>query len=72
MHVVHRQTLIHIKINKISWVVVAHAFGPSAWEAEAGGFLGSRPAWSAGRVPGEPGLDGGALSQKPKTKQTNK
>jgi hypothetical protein len=26
--------------------VVAHAFNPSAWEAEAGGFLSSRPAWS--------------------------
>jgi major histocompatibility complex class I len=26
--------------------VVAHAFDPSTWEAEAGGFLSSRPAWS--------------------------
>jgi hypothetical protein len=26
--------------------VVAHAFNPSNWEAEAGGFLSSRPAWS--------------------------
>ena len=26
--------------------VVAHAFNPSTPEAEAGGFLGSRPAWS--------------------------
>jgi hypothetical protein len=25
--------------------VVAHAFNPSTWEAEAGGFLSSRPAW---------------------------
>jgi hypothetical protein len=25
---------------------VAHAFNPSTWEAEAGGFLSSRPAWS--------------------------
>jgi hypothetical protein len=23
---------------------VVHAFNPSTWEAEAGGFLGSRPA----------------------------
>jgi hypothetical protein len=23
-----------------------HAFHPSTWEAEAGGFLSSRPAWS--------------------------
>jgi major histocompatibility complex class I len=26
--------------------VVAHAFDPSTWETEAGGFLSSRPAWS--------------------------
>jgi hypothetical protein len=26
--------------------VVAHDFNPSTWEAEAGGFLSSRPAWS--------------------------
>jgi hypothetical protein len=23
-----------------------HTFNPSTWEAEAGGFLSSRPAWS--------------------------
>jgi major histocompatibility complex class I len=27
-------------------VVVAHPFNPSTQEAEAGGFLSSRPAWS--------------------------
>jgi hypothetical protein len=27
-------------------VVVVQAFNPSTWEAEAGGFLSSRPAWS--------------------------
>jgi major histocompatibility complex class I len=27
-------------------VMVAHAFNPSTWEAEAGRFLSSRPAWS--------------------------
>ena len=26
--------------------VVAHAFNPSTWEAEAGGFLSSKPSWS--------------------------
>jgi hypothetical protein len=26
--------------------VVAHTFNPSTWEAEAGGFLSWRPAWS--------------------------
>ena len=25
--------------NKVSWAVVAHAFYPSTWEAEAGGSL---------------------------------
>jgi hypothetical protein len=29
-----------------SQAVVAHAFNPSTWEAEEGGFLSSRPAWS--------------------------
>jgi hypothetical protein len=28
-----------------SWAVVAQAFNPSTWEAEAGRFLNSRPAW---------------------------
>jgi hypothetical protein len=27
----------------MSQAVVAHAFNPSTWEAEAGGFLSSRP-----------------------------
>jgi major histocompatibility complex class I len=35
-----------LKILNISWVVVAKAFNPSTWEAEAGRFLSSRPAWS--------------------------
>jgi hypothetical protein len=26
--------------------VVAHAFNPSTWEAEVGGFLSSKPTWS--------------------------
>jgi hypothetical protein len=26
--------------------MVAHAFNPSTWEAKAGRFLSSRPAWS--------------------------
>jgi hypothetical protein len=32
------------KIDKLG--VVAHAFNSSTQEAEAGGFLSSRPAWS--------------------------
>jgi hypothetical protein len=51
--------------------VVAHAFNPSTWEAEAGGFLSSRPAWSTEWVPEQPGLYRETLSQKT-NKQTNK
>jgi hypothetical protein len=32
--------------NKRQPGMVAHAFNPSTWEAEAGKFLISRPAWS--------------------------
>jgi hypothetical protein len=46
--------------------VVAHAFNPSTQEAEAGGFLSSRPAWSTKWVPGQPGLHRETLSSKTK------
>jgi hypothetical protein len=49
--------------------MVAHVFNPSIWEAEAGGFLSSRPTWSTKWVPGQPGLHRETLSRK---KQTNK
>jgi hypothetical protein len=49
--------------------VVAHAFNPSTWEAEAGGFLSSRPAWSTKWIPGQPRLYRETLSRK---KQINK
>jgi hypothetical protein len=39
-----------------------HAFNPSTWEAEAGGFLSSRPAWAIQRNP----------VLKNRNKQTNK
>jgi hypothetical protein len=32
--------------TKQSRAVVLHAFDPSTWEAEAGRFLSSKPAWS--------------------------
>ena len=57
-------------LNKTCWVVVAHTFNPSTWEAEAGGFL-----WGQG----QPGLQSKfqdspqsyreTLSWKTKTKQ---
>jgi hypothetical protein len=43
--------------------VVAHTFNPSTWEAEAGGFLSSRLAWSTVWIPGKPGLHRETLSQ---------
>ena len=36
--------------------VVVYSFNPSTWEAEAGGFLSLKPAWSTKGVPGQPGL----------------
>ena len=47
-----------------SQAVVVHAFKPSTWEAEEGGFLSSTPAWSTEWVPGQPGLYRETLSQK--------
>jgi hypothetical protein len=50
-----------------------HAFNPSTWEAEAGGFWGLRPSWSTEWVPGQPELYRETLSQnKTKNKQKNK
>ena len=51
--------------------MVVHTFNPSTWEAEAGWFLSSRPAWSTEWVPGQPGLYRETLSQKTKTKPQN-
>jgi hypothetical protein len=51
--------------------VMAYAFNPSTWEAEAGRFLSLSLAWSTEWVPGKPGLHRETLSEKT-TKQTNK
>jgi hypothetical protein len=51
--------------------VVVYAFNHSTREAEAGGFLSSRPAWSTKWVQGQPGLYKETLSQK-QNKKTNK
>jgi hypothetical protein len=45
-----------VEISFKSQVVVAHAFNPSIQEAEAGGSLRLRTAWSTEQVPGQPGL----------------
>jgi hypothetical protein len=50
--------------------MVVCAFNPSTWEAEAGGSLSLKPAWSTEIVPSQPGLHRETLSQKQnKTKQ---
>jgi hypothetical protein len=63
-----------VKIIHDFWqMVVAHAFNPSTWEAEAGRSLSSRPAWSIeGGVPGQPRLHGETLSKKKKKKKKKK
>jgi hypothetical protein len=61
-----------LKIHIRGRAVVAHAFNPSTREAEAGGFLSSRPAWSMESVPGQPGLQRETLSQKNKKQKTKK
>ena len=57
------------KIPRWNGPVVAHAFNPSTWEAEAGGSLSSRTAWSTEWVPGQPGLHRQTLSQQTKRKK---
>jgi hypothetical protein len=51
---------------------VVHAFNPSTWEAEAGGFLSSRPAWSIEWAPGQPELHREILSRKAKSQKEKK
>jgi hypothetical protein len=60
----NKQIAKHMKLKKKEDQpgVVAHPFNPSTWQAEAGGFLSSRPSWST--VPGQPGLHRQTLSQK--------
>jgi hypothetical protein len=58
-----------VKNSQTSRAAVTHAFNPSTREAEAGGFLSSRPVWSTKWVPGQPGLYRETLSRKTKTKQ---
>jgi hypothetical protein len=54
-------------VKKKSPGVVAHTFNPSTWEAQAGGFLSSRPAWSTKWIPGSQGY-----TEKPCLKKQNK
>ena len=45
--------------------MMAHAFSPSTWEAEAGGSLSLRPTWSTELIPGQSEFSNETLSQKP-------
>jgi hypothetical protein len=68
-HVLKFQTrAIHVKLFLKPGMVV-HAFNPSTQEAEAGGFLSSRPSWSTKWVPGQPGLYRETLFRKTKKKK---
>jgi len=65
----------HLKIrvkDKSGRAVVVHTFNPSTWEAEAGRFLSSRPAWSTKWAPGHPELYRKTLSRKTKKKKKKK
>jgi hypothetical protein len=55
----------------VGQAVVAHAFNPSTWEAEAGRFLSFEASLASlvYRVPGQPGLHREALSKKKKKKK---
>ena len=46
-------TRLSKNIIRLSKVVVARAFNPSTWEAEAGRSLSLRPAWSTEQVLGQ-------------------
>jgi hypothetical protein len=52
--------------------MLAHVFNSSTLEAEAGGFLSLRPAWSTEWVPGQSGLYRETLSQKQKQQKNQK
>jgi hypothetical protein len=64
----HVEKILTLKKSLLVPGVVAHTFNPSTWEAEAGGFLSSRPTWSTKRILGQPGLYRETLSRKTKKK----
>jgi hypothetical protein len=61
---INKTLIIWLFLKVLSQAVVAPAFNPSTQEAEAGGFLSSRSAWSTEWVPGQPGLHRETLSGK--------
>ena len=61
---IHSFCFCFLKSISFSQMAVVHTFYPRRKEAEAGGSLSSRPAWSIKRVSGEPRLHRETLSQK--------
>ena len=51
--------------------MVVQTFNPSTWEAEAGGSLNLKPAWSPEQILEQPMLHREALSQKTTNKTAN-
>ena len=68
----YKKQLVCNRKKEVSRAVVAHAFNPSAWHAEAGGFLRSRRACSTKWVPGQPGLNRETVSWKKQNKKRKK
>ena len=68
----HSELLLNTECswNILQAVVVAHACNSSTWEAEAGRFPSSRPAWSTEWVPGQTGLHRKTLFRKTKQNKT--
>jgi hypothetical protein len=44
--IINTEGCLDAKKPQFHQAVVAHAFNPSTWEADAGRFPSSRPAWS--------------------------
>ena len=61
-----------LKDEVFGQAVVVHAFNPSTWEADAGRFLSSRPAWFTEWVPGQSGLHEKPRLEKKKQKNKTK
>jgi hypothetical protein len=51
---------------------MVHAFNPSTWEAEAGRFLCSRPAWSKSEIQNSQGYTEKPCLEKLKKRKTEK
>jgi hypothetical protein len=61
------QNKSHLKHS--CWALVAHAFNPSTWEAEAGRFLSPRPACSTESSRTARATQRNLVSKKPKKKK---